>query len=164
MTTIVFDTEMVRNVTPAPITKKVLKVQRLISEAKLPRYATKGAACIDFYAAEDALVVNNQAAIVRTGLAVEVPDGWALMLYSRSGHAFKSNVRLGNCTGVINSDYRGEILVKLTCDSSHTPLHVKKGERICQGMLIEVPQILLIEMDELSCTERGAGGFGSTGA
>jgi len=148
---------------PAPRDDAKLKVKRLLPSAKLPTYATAGAACLDFYAAEDALVVNNQAVIIRLGLAVEVPSGFALMLYSRSGHAFKSNVRLANCVGVIDSDYRGELMVKLTCDSSHTPLHVRAGDRICQGMLVEIPVIEVIEVPELGGTDRGVGGFGSTG-
>lgn len=140
-----------------------MKVKRMMLAATLPTRATEGAACLDFYASEDALVVNNKGVIIRTGIKVEVPPGWALMLYSRSGHGFKSNVRLANCVGVIDSDYRGEILVKLACDSSHTPLHIKKGDRICQGMLIEVPPVVISEVIELSETDRGAGGFGSTG-
>lgn len=149
-----------------------LKVKKLHPDAKLPSYATPGAACFDLHALGADWGINAQAYGVEihqgrprefsTGLAFEVPPGWALMIYSRSGHGFKSNTRLANCVGVIDSEYRGEVKVKLTCDSFNG-LKVYDGDRIAQGLLVQVPAVQLVEVDELSTTERGEGGFGSTG-
>lgn len=161
----------------------MLKVKRLHPDAILPKYQTAGAACFDFHAiaingfsvAEHEVlkrahkiqdvdyVTPGKSRTFRTGWAIEVPDGFVLMLYSRSGHGFSSDVRMANCVGVIDSDYRGELRVKLTADEG-CGLNVKHGDRIAQGMLIPVQQWQLWEVDELSTTERGEKGYGSTGA
>ena len=86
-----------------------------------------------------------------------------MLLFSRSGHGFKSDIRLSNCVGVIDSDYRGEVCVKLKSDGSSNLL-VKSGDRIAQFMIISLAQCKIIEKDQLGETKRGAGGFGSTGA
>ena len=85
-----------------------------------------------------------------------------MMVYSRSGHGFKNGIRLANGTGVIDSDYRGEVMVKMHNDGS-TALLVTAGERIAQAMIIPALQVELQVVDELSDTDRGSGGFGSTG-
>lgn len=147
-----------------------LRVRPLAIGAKMPMRATPGSACFDLYALEggwvgrqgEMHVVNPGAATFRTGLAFEVPPGYALMVYSRSGHGFKNNVRLSNCVGIIDSDYRGEVLIRLRADD--VPMQVNAGDRIAQVMLIELPVVGLEVVGELSDTERGAGGFGSTGA
>ena len=135
---------------------------------KVPTYATDGSGCFDIYA--DSLgdlncvsVFENNPLVVPTGLFFEVPEGHVLLIFSRSGHGFKNDVRLANCTGIIDSDYRNEILVKLTADSKGA-LVVKKGDRIAQGMIIPYPKVQFVVTDELSTTERNLGGFGSTGA
>lgn len=146
-----------------------LKIKKLHPDAILPRYATPGAACLDLHAVMDNdigadAVLPGYPLTVRTGLAFEVPDGHALMIYSRSGHGFKHSVRLANGTGILDADYRGEAMVCLRNDGAE-PLVVKHGDRIAQAMIIPIPVIDEIEVvDELSSTERGAGGFGSTGA
>lgn len=86
-----------------------------------------------------------------------------MFIFSRSGHGFKSDTRLSNCVGVIDSDYRGEVMVKLTCDSARSSLVVSNGDRIAQAVIIKYDQVEFEESDDLSETERGAGGFGSTG-
>lgn len=147
-----------------------LKVKRLHPDAVLPKYATDGAACFDLQALMHgpdayALVNRGTPTTFRTGLAFEVPAGHVLMIYSRSGHGFKHGVRLINCTGVIDSDYRGEIFVKLIRDDAEGPdMRVLNGDRIAQAMLVPIPRIELVEVDELSETVRGVGGLGSTGA
>ena len=149
-----------------------LKFKQLDPSAELPRYATDGAACFDIKAlcpsgnkAEGWQKASfSHSMTFRTGLAVEVPQGHVLMLYSRSGHGFKSDVRLANCVGVIDSDYRGELMVKLTRDVNEGTFDVNAGDRIVQGMLVPAPQHELVWADELSDTVRGAGGFGHTGA
>lgn len=145
-----------------------LKVKRLHPAAVLPRYATDGAACFDLHAVDCGLhspVYAHGGVTFRTGLAFEVPPGFALMIYSRSGHGFKNSTRLANCVGVIDSDYRGEVMVRLFRDGQQADiLCVNPGDRIAQAMLVQVPQVQLIEVKKLGDTARGAGGFGSTGA
>src|SRR5690606_14138784 len=92
-----------------------------------------------------------------TGLAFEVPPGWVMLIFSRSGHGFNSNTRLANCVGVIDSDYRGEVKVKLTSDGGF--LKVYDGDRIAQAMLVPAVAVQLVEVDKLSATDRGEGGF-----
>lgn len=141
-----------------------LKVKRLHPDARLPTYGSDGAACFDICSLSDGYLddIAHPTAIFRTGLAFEVPEGWALLIYSRSGHGFKSNIRLANCVGVIDSDYRGEVMVKLTVDDFGRMI-VNPGDRIAQAMLVPVPRTVFHEVDELSETARGTGGFGSTG-
>ena len=142
-----------------------LKTKRLHPDAQLPQYATTGAACFDLVAIDDGQPhpTDQHAAIYGTGLAFEIPDGWALMIYSRSGHGFKSGIRLSNGTGVIDRDYRGEVKVSLRYDgTADTCQKLRKGDRIAQAMLVAAPRVQLVEVDELGQTERGAGGFGST--
>lgn len=140
-----------------------VKVKKLTDNAVLPRYATAGAACFDLVCVNDVIITPGREHVaLRTGLAFEIPEGYVMMVYSRSGHGFKNGVRLANGTGVIDSDYRGEVMVKMHNDGSST-VHVTAGERIAQAMIIPVSQVHLILADELSDTARGSGGLGSTG-
>ncbi len=148
-----------------------LKVKKLHPAAILPKYATDGAACFDLFA----LPVNDEQVTVRygdpqvipTGLSFEIPAGHVMLIFSRSGHGFKAETRLANCVGVIDSDYRGEVMVKLTRDPNAetviAPLCFGHGDRIAQAMVVPYPRVEFIESDALSNTERGTGGFGSTG-
>ena len=142
-----------------------MKVQfkKLNPLAKEPVYATDGSGAFDFYAtnAFNVLVSKGFAQEFATGLSIEVPKGHVLLLFSRSGHGFNHGARLGNCVGVIDSDYRGEIKVALHCDKKD--LIVMPFARICQGMIIPVEHIDFVEVEELSTTDRGEGGIGSTG-
>lgn len=146
----------------------IVKIQRLQPDAKIPTYGTDGAACFDFYAycpAVRTFLHANAPVMFSTGIAIEVPEGWALLIYSRSGHGFKSDTRLSNCVGVIDSDYRGEIKVRLirdTLSDSH-PHFIDHEDRIAQGMLVPAEKTHFEIVNQLSTTERGAGGFGSTG-
>ena len=139
-----------------------LKVKRLTNTAKLPTYAHDGDACFDLYADDVNEIHGGTVFTCNTGLSVEVPQGYAMMIYSRSGHGFKNNMRLSNCVGVLDSGYRGPVMVKLTCDRQiqYVP---QVGDRIAQAMLIPVPVVTFEEVAELSDSERGEGGFGSSG-
>lgn len=140
-----------------------VKVKKLNDNAVLPQYATAGAACFDLVCVNDVMITPGREHVaLRTGLAFEIPEGYVMMVYSRSGHGFKNGIRLANGTGVIDSDYRGEVMVKMHNDGS-TAVHVTAGERIAQAMIVPVPQVELILADELSDTARGSGGIGSTG-
>lgn len=144
----------------------VLKIKRVHPDAVMPQYATAGAACFDLHVIEadnfKPHPTDIHAAIFRTGLAVEVPPGWCLEIYSRSGQGFKDAIRLSNAVGVIDSDYRGELMVSLRADGK-TCTKVREGDRIAQAKLVLAPQCQLVEVEDLSETARGEGGFGSTG-
>lgn len=143
-----------------------LKVKRLTETAKLPTYAHDGDACFDIYS--DGVSVRRHNHLIAspyethsTGLSFGIPKGYAMMVYSRSGMGFNNDVRLANCVGVIDSGYKGELMVKLTCDGDATPY--EKGDRIAQAMLIPVPAVEIEEVDYIGDSERGNGGFGSSG-
>jgi len=140
-----------------------LQFKRISKLAKAPVYSSEGAACFDIHCTNGGKIMPGEAMEFSTGLVVEVPQGYGLFLFSRSGHGFKSSTRLANCVGVIDSDYRGEIKVKLHNDSSKYFLQVNAGERIVQGVLLHTEQIDLVEVTDVSETQRGEGGFGSTG-
>lgn len=144
-----------------------LKVKRLTETATIPTYATDGSACFDLYADCGDLAVAHQSqfqsVVIKTGLAFDIPKGWVMQIFGRSGLAFSKDIRLANCTGIIDSDYRGEVAVKLTRDSAENMTPVKHGDRVAQAMLVPVEQVNLVEVYELSETHRGDGGFGSTG-
>lgn len=140
--------------------------------ADLPVYATAGAAAFDLTAVidldtnKDGLIElrPGEAHTFGTGLICEVPPGFGLFLFSRSGHGSKQRIRLGNCVGVIDSDYRGEVMVTLTNDGRKVQ-RIKSGERIAQGVVMPVVRVhfTLVQPDQLTRTDRGAGGHGSTG-
>ena len=142
-----------------------MNIKKLLPTAMVPTYGTAGAACFDLYSAQAELetrVVDT--AVIRTGLAFEVPRDHVMLVFSRSGHGFKNDVRLANCVGVLDSDYRGELMVKLTNDNPTECLAVHPGDRIAQALVLPVSKVYVEVVDELSSTDRGAGGFGSTGA
>lgn len=140
-----------------------IKIKRLHPDAGLPAVATDGAACFDLGAIDAGIVPAGGVATFRTGLSFEIPKGYAMMIYSRSGHGFKNDTRLANCVGVIDSDYRGEVMVKLTSDNRHYNLSIEPGNRIAQAMIIPVPVVTFEAVEDLSETARGEGGLGSTG-
>jgi dUTP pyrophosphatase len=142
------------------------QVRKLSADAKLPEYATDGSGCFDIYAYlgvnQKAVIRNIDSLAVHTGLAFEIPEGHVMLVYSRSGMGFKHGVRLANCVAVIDSDYRGELMIKLTNDSGDSHFIFEHGQAIAQGMIIPIQQVEFLEVNELSATERGTGGFGST--
>jgi dUTP pyrophosphatase len=143
-----------------------LKICKTYSDAIVPKYATDGAACFDLHAITEKpmeILGPNESIVVRTGLAFEIPPGHVLMVFSRSGHGFKHGVRLVNGTGIIDSDYRGEVLIGLHNDRTHESFDVRTGDRVAQAMLVPVPRVTFHVVEQLSITERGAGGFGSSG-
>lgn len=154
------------SVTATSFAPTLLGVKRLTDTAILPAFATAGAACFDLHADLRADGYNQvyfrESEVIRTGLAFDIPEGYALMIYSRSGHGFKNDVRLANCVGVVDSDFTGEVKIKLTIDNEEGFI-VEHGSRVAQAMLIKLPSVQLVEVDELKTTERGANGFGSTG-
>lgn len=137
---------------------------RLDQSLPLPQRAQPGDAGLDLYAAEDAtLEAGGGRALVPTGLAIAVPEGYAGFVQPRSGLALKHGVTCLNTPGLIDSGYRGELKVILVNTDPVQSYEVKKGERIAQLVIQEVAQTRLKEVDELPPSDRGEGGFGSTG-
>lgn len=139
-----------------------LKIKLLDNDAKKPTYGSKGAACFDIYSNETVMILPGSVYKFSTGVAFEIPEGYAMLVYPRSGLSTKNGLRLANCVANIDSDYRGELFVPLFNDSRGSQV-VRLGDRIAQGRLVKADQIEFEEVDELTPTERGDGGFGSTG-
>lgn len=153
---------------PVPVLFK-----RLTPGARVPSYATPGSACMDLF--PDASwppnppwqYLDDAPLVIPTGLAVQLPDDHVLLIFSRSGHGFKYGIRLGNCVGVIDSDYRGEIKVCLRIDTALTggwpDEFFDPSRAIAQALLLPIPRMTLQEVEDLNRTYRGTSGFGSTG-
>ena len=141
-----------------------LKIKKLLPEAKLPTYGSEYAAGVDLYAlSEHAVRIGaNETAIVHTGLAAEIPEGYVGLIYARSGLATKKGLAPANKVGVIDSDYRGEIRVALHNHSKYEQ-SIEPYERIAQLVIAPYIAAEYEEAEELSETVRGEGGFGSTG-
>ena len=141
-----------------------IRVKRLKDKAILPTYGSEEAAGADLYACLDATVTiaPGESAFIPTGLAMEIPKGYAGLIYARSGLATKKGLAPANKVGVIDSDYRGEIMVALHNHGS-APQTVESGERIAQIVFTPYAAAEFLAVDELNVTERGEGGFGSTG-
>ena len=141
-----------------------LRFQRLSADAILPTYATADAAGADLYACEggEITIEAGQTRLVHTGIAMEIPEGMVGLIYARSGLASKRGLAPANKVGVIDSDYRGEIMVALHNHSSSSQT-VADGERVAQIVFAPYYTAEFCEVDELGDTARGCGGFGSTG-
>lgn len=141
-----------------------VNVKKLDPLAKLPSYGSEYAAGADLYACigADITVPPHTTAVVPTGIAVEIPQGYAGLIYARSGLATKRGLAPANKVGVVDCDYRGEVKVALH-NHSDSPQTVSAGERIAQMVITPYLTVQFIESDTLSDTVRGAGGFGSTG-
>lgn len=140
-----------------------VRVKKLDPEAQLPTYATADAACFDIRTTHQGRIVAEGSCLFSTGLAFEIPEKHVMLVFSRSGHGFNSGLRLANCVGVIDADYRGELMVKLQSDV-YVGSFIAAGDRIAQGLVLPIEQAEFLLVDELGETERGEGGFGSTGA
>lgn len=141
-----------------------IRVKKLHPAAKLPTYGSAEAAGADLYACLDktVTVLPGESVFVPTGIAMEVPVGFAGLIYARSGLACKRGLAPANKVGVVDSDYRGQIVVVLHNHGSQ-PQTIENGERIAQMIITPVWTPPYEEAEELSGSERGAGGFGSTG-
>lgn len=140
----------------------ILNIKKLNPNAKTPTFGTKGAACFDLYASEDVFIGSGDTKAVPTGLAFEVPEGFCLTIYSRSSSFSKLGLTIVPL--IVDSDYRGEVLVFARYEERYPGYRlIKKGQRIAQFKIERLEPTEIVEVDELSQTERGTGGFGSTG-
>lgn len=140
-----------------------LRVRRLDPLAVVPNRAYPGDAGLDLHALEPVVLGPGERASIPTGIAVEIPDGLAGLVLPRSGLAARHGIALVNAPGLIDSGYRGEIRVLLLNTDRHHPYEFEPGERIAQLLLIRYEAPEVVEVDELSGSARGSGGFGSSG-
>lgn len=145
--------------------EKKIKVKRVRENAKMPTRGTSGAAGYDLYACLDAPVTIEPRSLHRipVGFAIALPDQNTVgLIFARSGLGVKHGIAPANAVGVIDSDYRGELVVGL-CNTGSEPYVLEPGERFAQLVIMPVYRAVLTETDDLGETERGTGGFGSTG-
>lgn len=135
---------------------------KLDPRAQICVYQTEGSAAADLHALEDCLVRPGKSLLVKTGLALQIPEGYVGMVCPRSGLALKYGISVANAPGLIDSDFRGEVCVILTTSSTEM-IEIKAGDRVAQLMIVPVMQAIFKEVKELTTTERGQNGFGSTG-
>jgi dUTP pyrophosphatase len=140
-----------------------LRVRRVDHRALLPTRAYDGDAGLDLYALEPARIDPGERRAVRTGIAVEIPDGQAGLVLPRSGLAARHGIALVNAPGLIDAGYRGEIEVLVLNTDRTSMFAIEPGDRIAQLVLVRIEAPAVLEVDELTASERGAGGFGSSG-
>lgn len=141
-----------------------VSITRLDDAVELPSYAYEGDAGFDLRANADVDIPPHGRALVPTGLAIAIPDGYAGFVLPRSGMALKRGLSVANTPGLIDAHYRGELKVIAINLDPDQPVHIERGERIAQLVIQAVPAVRLVEVDQLDETDRGTGGFGSSGA
>lgn len=146
------------------MSKQIIKFKKVKKDAKLPFQGSTGAAGWDLCAciAEPILIPPHTTVKIGTGLAFELPENYFGAIFARSGIATKQGLRPANCTGVCDYDYRGEYIVAMHNDSEETQI-VHPDERIAQLVILPYLPVIFEEVEDLNSTDRGAGGFGSTG-
>lgn len=139
-----------------------VQVKRIDKDLPLPRYAYDGDAGLDLLSAVDITLQPLTRALIPTGLAVAIPNGYAGFVQPRSGLALKAGLSMANTPGLVDSNYRGELkIIAVNLDSSEA-IHIARGDRVAQLVIQEVPVVNLVEVQELDDTDRGEQGFGSS--
>lgn len=138
-------------------------IKRLDPSLPVPSYAREGDAGLDLLAAEDVSIKPSERALVPTGVALAIPEGHAGYVQPRSGLAIQKGLGLINSPGLIDSGYRGEVRIALINLDPDSVIHISRGDKIAQLVILEVPEVSLFEVEELPESKRGSGGFGSTG-
>lgn len=139
-----------------------LKVKKLDNDAILPKYAKEGDAGLDLFSIENFVLSPGKKYDAKTGISIELPNGYEAQIRPRSGLASKHEITILNTPGTIDSGYRGELIVILK-NHSDFEYKVKKGDKIAQMVINKYESVKVVEQGELSSTHRGAGGLGSTG-
>lgn len=145
------------------MTEVQIEIKALNEAAKIPSYAYSGDAGMDLSASESLTLQPFERALVPTGLAIALPEGYAGFVLPRSGLAIKHGITVVNTPGLIDSNYRGELKIILQNTDPHEPFTIHGGDRIAQLVVMPVPHMSFTPVDVLSNTERGEGGFGSSG-
>lgn len=140
-----------------------LPVKRLDPTIELPSYAYAGDAGLDLRSSEDVTLEPFERRLISTGLAIAIPEGYAGFVQPRSGMALKHGLSMANTPGLIDSHYRGELKVIAINLDPREPISIKRGDRIAQLVIQQVPVVSLVEVEQLDKTDRGTGGFGSSG-
>ena len=140
-----------------------VSIKRLDPSVQLPSYAYEGDAGLDLRANETVTIAPFERVLIPTGLAIGLPDGYAGFVQPRSGLALKVGLSIANTPGLIDAHYRGELKVIAVNLDAHEPIVIERGERIAQLVIQQVPVVHLVEVDELDASDRGTGGFGSSG-
>lgn len=141
----------------------VVPITRLDKNVELPAYAYEGDAGLDLRASADVTLQPFGRALVPTGLAIAIPDGYAGFVQPRSGLAIKQGLSILNTPGLIDAHYRGELKIIAINLDPQNPIEIHAGDRIAQLVIQRVPTVRLTEVETLEATDRGAGGFGSSG-
>ena len=141
----------------------IIPLQQLDKDLPVPSNAYVGDGAVDLRSTKDLVLAPFERALVPTGIAIELPVGYAALVVPRSGLALKHGITLVNAPGLIDSNYRGEIGAIVANMDAREPFEIKRGDRIAQLMVVAVEQPAFEVVDELSETDRGAGGFGSSG-
>ena len=141
-----------------------VNIKRLDRSVELPTYAYEGDAGLDLRSNETIDIHPCERVLIPTGLAIALPDGYAGFVQPRSGMALKRGLTIANTPGLIDAHYRGELKVIAVNIDAHETIHIERGERIAQLVIQRVPVVHLNEVEELDQTDRGCGGFGSSGS
>jgi dUTP pyrophosphatase len=141
-----------------------LEIKRLDDGLPLPAYQNEGDAGLDLYAAQDATISPGQRVVIGTGIAVAIPGGYVGLTTPRSGTAARVGLSIVNTPGVIDSGYRGEVMMILINLDPRDDITIVRGERVAQLLIVPVASVDVIERDELPDSQRGSGGLGSTGS
>lgn len=139
-----------------------MKIKKINENAVVPTYGSEHSAGMDLYSCDEYEIAPGGMVKIHTGIAAAIPNGYFGGLYARSGIATKRGLRPANCVGVVDADYRGEVIVPLYNDSDETQV-INRGERVAQLIIQPYIRAQFDVVDELDNTERGAGGFGHTG-
>lgn len=145
------------------MSKVEVLIQRLDAELPMPSYAHPGDAGADLYAAEDVELLPGERAVVPTGVAIALPDGYAAFVHPRSGLAARHGVTLVNAPGTVDAGYRGEIKVTLINTDAKESFRLRRGDRVAQLVVQRVERAAFYEVERLPGSVRGGNGFGSTG-
>lgn len=140
-----------------------IKLKRLHKDAIIPTYGTEASACLDLYAVEDVTFRSGDTKRIRSGWAFEIPEMYYVEIMPRSGLAIKNDLIMPNSPGIVDSDYRGEIFVYMKFLKENWQFNIRNGDRFAQMQIKKSILVDFEEVEELSETARGGGGFGSTG-
>ena len=142
----------------------IVQIQRLDKGLPLPKYARPGDAGMDVFSAIDCTIAPGERAVIPTGIAIALPEGFVCLAHPRSGLAAKNGISIVNAPGTIDSGYRGEIKIILINTDKEVSFEIKRGDRIAQLVFQKFESARFYEVEALPESQRGAGGFGSTGS